>query len=308
MGAHAFDIEPGHCALYRAVLGDQLPPLHGLAERWNVPIAQHRCVIGADAYFGAVDHYVLTYHSGGGTARRTDGFSDAIGRRGTVSLQRPLSGTALTSDGVVEYAHLYFKQSLLCEVADEVQPARPAEPQDFFAAFDRALSHDIKAYLDRIRDRSDPPTAIEMDSRAYLITLGLLRTAKNCGGAPLLRECREGRAELGRVLTYIDDHLGQPLRLTDLAGLVRMSPFHFARVFKAETGEAPAQFLRRRRIERALELLRDTRLSIAEIAYQTGFSSQSHLTNRIRAATGSTPGQIRGTLRGRHRSGGRPGD
>ena len=293
MGVHAFETEPEHCALYRTVLPDRLPPLFGVADHWNMPAARHRLDLGRDARFQGVGHHVLTYHVGGAAARRTDGFPGAVARKGAVSLQRPHSGATVSSDGLVSYAHLYFKQSLLCEAADELDRSDVAEPDDFFGVVDSSLALDIEAYLARASDRRDPATALEMDSRAYLIGLGVLRVAEDAARPLVLRGAPDMRPDLKRVLRQIEDRLGEPLRLSDLAAIVAMSPFHFARIFKDQIGEPPAQYLQRRRTERAIEMLRSTRLPLSEIAFRTGFSSQSHMHRRVKAMAGLTPRQVR---------------
>lgn len=292
MGLHAFETEPEHCSVYRMQFGTDLPKLYGFADRWNMPIARHRRVLGSGVEFRGVDHYVLTSHIGGAAARRWDRRSSPA-RPGAFSLQRPGSSGKFASDGRVDYAHFYFRQSLLCEVSEEAGLARAAEPDDFFAVHDPAWSRDAEAYLLRALDRRDPPTPMEMDGRAYFVILGLLRAALQ--REDLLASGLDGveRADMRRVIREMERRLAEPLRLTELAATVGMSPFHFARVFKATTGEPPAQFLLRRRVEVAVDLIRDSTLSLAEIAARSGFSSQSHMTRRVHLQTGRTPTQIR---------------
>jgi AraC family transcriptional regulator len=98
---------------------------------------------------------------------------------------------------------------------------------------------------------------------------------------------------VAQVVDLIEARLAEPLRLSELASAVGMSPVHFARVFRRETGLTPARWIMRRRTERAVELIRTTKLSLAEIAYATGFSSQSHMTRAVRALTGATPAKLR---------------
>ena len=101
--------------------------------------------------------------------------------------------------------------------------------------------------------------------------------------------------EMARLDQYIVGNLDSPLTLDDLALVVGRSRFHFSRLFKASTGETPHQYVVRRRVERARELLRAGD-SIAEVAATVGFASQSHLTAHIRRAFGCTPGQLVGHL------------
>jgi AraC family transcriptional regulator len=99
--------------------------------------------------------------------------------------------------------------------------------------------------------------------------------------------------ELARLDRHIARNLDTPLTLDGLSSLLGRSRFHFARLFKASTGVTPHQYVIRRRVERARELLRAGGV-IAEVALAVGFASQSHLTAHVRRAFGCTPGQLVG--------------
>lgn len=88
-------------------------------------------------------------------------------------------------------------------------------------------------------------------------------------------------------------HLGDDLRLRELAQVVQLSPHHFAARFKQSTGVTPYQYLLQQRLSTAQHLLVEKRLSLAEISYQLGFSSQAHFTTMFRQHVGTTPGAYR---------------
>jgi len=96
-----------------------------------------------------------------------------------------------------------------------------------------------------------------------------------------------------RVFDFVDANLDQPLTIEELADVADLSAYHFARMFRKTVGEAPHQFVLRRRIERAMHMLRDGNAPVAEIALETGFSSQAHLTTRFSRFTGLTPAKYR---------------
>lgn len=97
------------------------------------------------------------------------------------------------------------------------------------------------------------------------------------------------RNRLREAIEYIHEHLAQEIRLDDLARATELSPYHFARLFKRSTGLAPHQYLIRRRVERARELLVTSSLPISEVAIQSGFCDQSHLTTHFKRVYGVTP-------------------
>ena len=102
-----------------------------------------------------------------------------------------------------------------------------------------------------------------------------------------------GPFQLRRVTEYMQDHLSEHASLAELAGLAGLSVSHFSRAFRASTGIPPHLWLRRRRIERAQDLLRTSAKPISEVAEVCGFSDQSHLTKTFHAQIGITPLQWR---------------
>jgi AraC family transcriptional regulator len=92
-----------------------------------------------------------------------------------------------------------------------------------------------------------------------------------------------------QVTSYIHECFDQDLSLAELANLVQLSPYHFARLFKRSTGLPPHKYLLQYRIERAKQLLLERELSIAEVACMVGFSSQGHLNYHFKRLVGVTP-------------------
>ncbi len=74
-----------------------------------------------------------------------------------------------------------------------------------------------------------------------------------------------------------------------IADEVRLSPYHFAHVFKRKIGIAPHQYVMQRRLERAEQLLAHTDLPIVAIAVELGYASQSHFSEQFHRETGVTP-------------------
>ena len=95
------------------------------------------------------------------------------------------------------------------------------------------------------------------------------------------------------VIAYVDDHLTERITVDDLASTVGLVPRSFSGAFRAATGLPAYQFVLQQRANRAMQLLRTTSLSFVEIAHQTGFAHQSHLTRTLRSLTGRTPSAIR---------------
>jgi AraC family transcriptional regulator len=104
---------------------------------------------------------------------------------------------------------------------------------------------------------------------------------------------------LKRVTDFMDASLTRSPSLPDLARLVRLSPFHFCRAFKASTGEPPHRWLQRRRLEKAKLLLQDSDLSILDVGAAVGYEDPSHFSKLFRREAGLTPRAYRrGTAAG----------
>jgi AraC-like DNA-binding protein len=98
---------------------------------------------------------------------------------------------------------------------------------------------------------------------------------------------------LKRVLQYVDDHLAAKIPLQDLARVAGLSRMHFAAQFRAAMGMRPHQYLLKRRIERAEELLQQSEVSLVEVALAVGFQTQAHFTTVFKRFAGDTPYQWR---------------
>lgn len=98
------------------------------------------------------------------------------------------------------------------------------------------------------------------------------------------------------VLQAIDEirkRFGDELHLHDLSVSASITPEHLIRLFRRDEGMTPIQFLWKYRINKGLELLRSTGLSVGEIAEQVGFKSSYHFSRMIKKHTGLTPSDIR---------------
>lgn len=106
-----------------------------------------------------------------------------------------------------------------------------------------------------------------------------------------------GMADAGNpmpaVLAYLRRNGARRVTLTEAAAEAHLSPSYFSRLFREQTGHTFGEYMRRERVERAKRLLVYTDLDMAEIAAQTGFFDQSHLTKAFKNAAGMTPGTFR---------------
>jgi AraC family transcriptional regulator len=89
---------------------------------------------------------------------------------------------------------------------------------------------------------------------------------------------------------YILEHLREPLSLAVLSG--GFSVYYFARRFKQYTGLSPKQYVLKKRLEHAYNLLCQGQTTVSDVAYQTGFTDQSHLVRYFKKCWGQTPKEV----------------
>ncbi|NEU97093.1 helix-turn-helix domain-containing protein [Bradyrhizobium uaiense] len=96
-----------------------------------------------------------------------------------------------------------------------------------------------------------------------------------------------------RVCEHIDHNVEQRISVEALAKLANLSVCYFVRAFKQSLGVTPHDYLIRRRVERTMELLSGTDMSLSEIALAAGFADQSHCARRFRQYVGMSPRDYR---------------
>jgi AraC family transcriptional regulator len=117
---------------------------------------------------------------------------------------------------------------------------------------------------------------------------GLPRLAK----APATRS-RQTRERIFRALEALKARANDDVQLTELADVSGLSPFHFLRQFKRETGSTPYQYLLKLRLRHAVTLLRDTQRPVTDIAFEVGFGDLSNFINTFRRELGCSPAAFR---------------
>jgi AraC family transcriptional regulator len=99
--------------------------------------------------------------------------------------------------------------------------------------------------------------------------------------------------QLRKVTNFMCAHLAETPQVSELAAISGLSRGHFSRAFKGSTGLPPQRWHLNMRTHRARMLLADASLSLAEVAYATGFADQSHFTRTFSRIVGMSPGAWR---------------
>lgn len=135
--------------------------------------------------------------------------------------------------------------------------------------------------------------ALHLETLGYALAVAVASDHSEARTVPEPSVAQLSSAQLNRVVHHVEDNLAAPLALADLAALAHVSPFHFARLFRASTGRSPHAYVIERRVARAEELLTRTGLPLVEVAVACGFADQSHLTRQMVRHLGRTPSALR---------------
>ncbi len=112
---------------------------------------------------------------------------------------------------------------------------------------------------------------------------------------PVKHSTNANTISMEEIVSYINEHFADELFIEDLAERAMLSPFHFIRIFKKETGFTPHEYLINTRISNAKYMLKNTRMRIKDICFQTGFSSESVFCTSFKKNVGMTPAVYRNT-------------
>jgi AraC family transcriptional regulator len=227
-------------------------------------------------------------------------------RYGEVKRDRPLppgsiavvpAGTSVLwrRQGSIDALLIYLEPSLVARVAAEsfeLDPSRAVvRPLDVLHSPElRSAMLAVDAEL----SASGVGEPLLVESIATNLSVHLIRYFSAPYQLPVPADSVLARRKLHSVIEYIMENLEGNPTLEQMASVAHLSPYHFARQFKATTGLPPHQYVISRRIERAKHLLRaDDELSLVEVALRVGFSDQSKFSFHFKRITGVTPRQFR---------------
>jgi AraC family transcriptional regulator len=207
----------------------------------------------------------------------------------------PAGGPAwLRSSGSKDQLHVFLEPDLVARVAAEafgLDPARLTVPP--LDGLDLPHLRAAMAAVDAELTAGGAGGPLAAESLANVPAVHLIRHVLAPPQPARRRDGTLPRAKLRAVVEYIEENLDACPTLEQMAAVARLSPYHFARQFKAATGLPPHQYVILRRVERAKQLLQaGIDLSLPDVAAHAGFSDQGQLSRHFKRLVGVTPGQF----------------
>jgi AraC family transcriptional regulator len=274
------------------------PPLvtsddHGwrtsLLRRWR----------GTDAHMSQprLDHHYVVLHLGGRKTvqRRSGQIVDRYAvEEGTLTVVPKGASFEWETSGPIDFAHLYIHPARFDRAVAMVFDREPSRVtlRDAVGVRDPLLADLILAMLEEM-ERPSRWSPLYLDTLFDTAVIHLARRHSTLGEVDQPSRHVLAPVRLKRVLEHVDARLAEPISLADLAAVAGLSPFHFSRAFHRSVGLPPLAYVARRRVEAARELLRQTDLSLAEVAARTGFNSPGWFSTAFRRHTGLKPSLYR---------------
>ena len=213
------------------------------------------------------------------------------GRINTVNPDEVHTGQA-AAEGGWTYRMFYFSADLLQQMGEEVF-GRPVSLPFFTAGV--IEDPDLAGLIRQAHSQLSDPRTARLEKETLWLTMVSRLIVRHTYDPPTLGRAGREEASIRRVIDFLDAHFAQDLSVGALAAVACLSPYHFIRVFARQTGLTPHAWLMQLRARKAKALL-DQGLPIADVAAQTGFSDQSHLTKTFKRILGYTPGQLRNSV------------
>ena len=222
-----------------------------------------------------------------------DGIHEGLTSKGDVTVKTAGQPIGWHFDKDVDLLVMRFAPAFLGRVAEENGlNADAVELRPSLDGRDDAVEHIGLAMLAEM-EAGGIGGRVYGDALATALATHLLR---NHGTSPRAVADQKGglpRSALRRVTDYVNDNLSLDVGLSEMAGVANLSRYHFSRQFKRSTGLTPHQYVIRRRVQRARELLSGTDLSVGDVASAVGFTHQSHLAHHVRRHYGVAPTSLR---------------
>ena len=191
--------------------------------------------------------------------------------------------------GPCDELHLHAPNALIAECARDVPGSAPEQLPRVTAPMRDPTIERLGWALLGVEDNAGPVGQLYLDCVSVAIIARLLASTERGAAAEAGRMTPLPKWRLKRAIDYIESRLDDTITLADLAAAAGLTRMHFAAQFRAATGLRPHEYLLRRRVERAQEMLLGTGTPVVDIALSVGFQTQSHFTTVFKRFTGQPP-------------------
>jgi AraC family transcriptional regulator len=217
-------------------------------------------------------------------------------RTGTMTLIPGGCQGRLDVVGAIDVSHVFLTHERLQSIADPLTGGKTLELVGR-VAFDDPAACRILELLAREAEVGDASSRLFVEQALDLLCTQLIRGHSSFANLPQSTP-RTGLAawQVRRATQFMLENLGEDIGLDEIAAVAGLSRHHFCTSFRLAVGKTPYEWLTAERIKQAQQLLRDSQLSISEIALSVGYSTPSAFAASFRRAMRMTPSEFRRRL------------
>ncbi len=237
-----------------------------------------------------------------------DGYVQGAGRREQFSpatagfyrrLDAPLIATRTAGQQhkflTVEFSSPFLARHLAgteTKLHPMIRAAMDEKPDDFGPATPTRLTADQQQIISTLRQPPVYAAAQPMWYQCKAVELAVTFFFQPPPGEELFctRQHRVAQERVEQVIFLLKQNLVEPPPLEELGKKIGCSPSYLSRTFSSHTGQTITQYLRRLRMDRAAELLRQGELNVTEVALEVGYASPSHFSQTFHETFGCCPG------------------
>lgn len=224
--------------------------------------------------------------------------------------QALLASTQLTAEGSVPYGFPLLQENedstvrkLEKAILEAITNGRLEQATDYFTLYYEHLTKQEKS-VQYLREWALQVKHALEDKGVSLRETNVLEVETKTDFIELIRYFTEkmilqgeGNDPISKAKTYIHDHYRESVSLEDVAEYVELTPTYFTKLFKDQTQQTFIDYVTDYRIEKSKELLRQTNLSLKEIAYEVGYKDPNYYSRVFKKWTNLSPKQFRSTLK-----------
>ncbi len=187
---------------------------------------------------------------------------------------------------------IFFGTGFLRELAGSVADTQEVLFRSLSLPFDAGMRRLVNDFIQEMK-LQQPGHDLAVESIAIQMGIRLLRHA--AAGLPVYGDAGRisDRKVINEAIDFIHANYARNFSLAELAEAVHLSPFHLSRLFKAETGLPPFEYLTGVKIERAKHLLLAGGRTVTQVCYESGFNNLSHFSRVFSARVGASPSAFR---------------
>ena len=269
---------------------DEMPFIPENVETYefeNIAVFRPNVVINDEASFSNY-HFIITGNYANLPPFKVDNKMNLLKRNRIFSLN---PGQIITSPEFKEvgyYLAVYIDTDFINKIFESMGGKSKVVFTNDCNIPNSGIAEMIELFIDENK-KANPGCKLMLQTLSIQLAVYMIRCVKNnlLTFPQNYNNCRKDN--IRRTVEFIRENYYNSFSIDNLSHIANLSPYHFIRVFKAETGKTPYEFLLEIKVEKAIELIKTRKYTITEIAMICGFTSSSHFSNVFRKIKGISP-------------------